>query len=309
MRRVYTVALLATLLVSGAQAAQPICGNYPAAAPALKHLREAMAQGRFVAYEPTSLQVVLRTVDTGRPGQHSRRSEGLTTRFDSLITYGSINGAEAIPAIAASLGFRAVIIGIWNPFDAVELNAAVTAARNNPSVVVGLSLGNEMLFFHRHSAAELTTLLDAVHARNPRLPLATTEPFQMLETPEAAPILQRLDFLLPIVHPIFQPWFRTAPNSKLRAIRGERRGGFIWKLLRPDTREGNWNSNGTGREGLHGEEKQASFYGELQRRLPASGDRAFSYFAAFDAPWRLNDLGPGAGAAPGAGGSTLGSVR
>jgi hypothetical protein len=44
--------------------------------------------------------------------------------------------------------------------------------------------------------------------------------------------------------------------------------------------------------------RQASFYRELQQRFPASGERAFAYFSAFDAPWRLNDVGPVPGQSP-----------
>ena len=39
-------------------AAQAVCNHSPAAAPALARLREALAHGRFVAYQPTSLQVM-----------------------------------------------------------------------------------------------------------------------------------------------------------------------------------------------------------------------------------------------------------
>jgi hypothetical protein len=38
-------------------------------------------------------------------------------------------------------------------------------------------------------------------------------------------------------------------------------------------------------------EKQAWFYTELERRLPVTSDRAWAYFSAFDAPWRLQDNG------------------
>jgi hypothetical protein len=245
----------------------------------------------------------------------------LRPRFDSLITYGSISGAEAIPEIAASLGFRAVIIGIWNPFNATELNAAITAAKNNPKVVVGLSLGNEMLFFHRHDAAELVKLLDTVHTQAPQLPLSTTEPFQMFEAPEAAPILQRLDFLLAIVHPVFQPWFRTAPEGNavqfVVNVASDLAGSYCGPILVKET-----GIPTAPEEKGFTEQRQTSFYAELQRRFPAPspasasgsasalasapgsssppapGDRAFAYFAAFDAPWRVNDGGPAPGQRP-----------
>ncbi|HEY0339424.1 MAG TPA: hypothetical protein VGC34_01345, partial [Steroidobacteraceae bacterium] len=56
------------------------------------------------------------------------------------------------------------------------------------------------------------------------------------------------------------------------------------------------------------EKRQASFYAELQHRFAAAstapaasaapGERAFAYFSAFDAPWRVNDAGPAPGQHP-----------
>jgi exo-beta-1,3-glucanase (GH17 family) len=314
-------ALVAVALTSGARAAPALCGKYPAATPALSRLRAAMADGRFVAYQPTSLQVTNGVSTHADPDSIRADLQVLRPRFDSLITYRSNNGGEAIPGIAASLGYRAVIIGIWNPFDAGELSAALTTARNNPRVVVGVSLGNEMLFFHRHSSAELMELLDTLHKQAPQLPLSTTEPFQMFEVPEAAPMLQRLDFLLANVHPVFQPWFRTAPEGN--AVQ------FVVNVVSDLARDycGPILVKETGiptapQEKGFTEARQASFYVDLQRRFAASlsapvstsasasmsgpaptappspGERAFAYFAAFDAPWRLNDAGPAPGQRP-----------
>jgi exo-beta-1,3-glucanase (GH17 family) len=297
---ILAVALATVVSVSGARAAPSapaVCGKYAATAPAVARLREAMAHGRFVAYEPTSLQVINGVSTHADPDSIRADLQVLRPRFDSLITYDSVNGAEAIPGIAASLGYRAVIIGIWNPFNATELSAALTAAKNNPRVVVGLSLGNEMLFFHRHSSAELVGLLDTVHAQAPLLALATTEPFQMFEASEAAPILQRLDFLLPIIHPVFQPWFRSAPESNAAQ--------FVVNVVSDLARDycGPILVKETGiptapEEKGFTEKRQTSFYEELGRQFPPSAGRAFAYFAAFDAPWRLQDGGPAPGQRP-----------
>ncbi len=330
---ILAIALASVVFISGARAAPALCGKYAAMAPAVTRLREAMAQGRFIAYQPTSLQAINGVLTHADPDSIRADLQVLRPRFDSLITYGSISGAEAIPAIAASLGFRAVIIGMWDPFNSAELSSALTAAKNNPRVVVGLSLGNEMLFFHRHNAAELVQLLDAVHARVPQLALSTTEPFQMFEAPEAAPILQRLDFLLPIVHPIFQPWFRTAPESNavefVVNVVGDLAKDYCGPILVKETGI----PTAPSEEGFT-EKRQASFYAELGRRFPPSGfgassvsgsaavsgpasaseppsgpgratlreapsgTRAFAYFSAFDAPWRLQDGGPAPGQRP-----------
>jgi exo-beta-1,3-glucanase (GH17 family) len=306
---VHAVALWAALFLPGApvQAAQPSCGQYAPAAPAVKRLRDAMARGRFIAFQPTSLQATNGQLTHADPESIRADLQVLRPRFDSLITYGSNSGAEAIPEIAASLGFRAVIIGIWNPFNATELSAAITAAKKNPTVVVGLSLGNEMLFFRRHGTADLVTLLDTVHAQAPQLALSTTEPFQMFEAPEAAPILQRLDFLLAIVHPVFQPWFPTAPDSNAAQfvvnVVSDLAASYCGPILVKETGI----PTAPGEKGFT-EKRQAMFYMELQRRFSAvapaqasaasAGDRAFAYFAAFDAPWRLNDGGPAPGQRP-----------
>jgi exo-beta-1,3-glucanase (GH17 family) len=319
-RAALAAALVALALTSGARAAPALCGKYPATTPALARLRAALADGRFIAYQPTSLQVTNGVLTHADPESIRADLQVLRPRFDSLITYGSISGAEAIPGIAAALGFRAVIIGIWNPFDQSELSAALTTARSNPRVVVGISLGNEMLFFHRHTSAELVELLDSVHRQAPQLPLSTTEPFQMFEAPDAAPILQRLDFLLANVHPVHQPWFRTAPEGD--AVQ------FVMNVVSDLARDycGPILVKETGiptapEEKGFTEARQASFYEELQRRfaappasmsgassvsrtsstaLPPPGERAFAYFAAFDAPWRLNDGGPAPGQKPAA---------
>jgi exo-beta-1,3-glucanase (GH17 family) len=309
-------ALTTMTLVSGAYAAAPgpaICGKSSAAAPAVTRLRDAMAHGRFIAYQPTSLQVTNGVSTQADPDSMRADLQVLRLRFDSLITYDSIHGAEAIPGIAASLGYRAVIIGIWNPFNPAELSAALAAAKNNPQVVVGLSLGNEMLFFHRHGSAELVRLLDTIRAQAPQLALSTTEPFQMFEAPEAAPILQRLDFLLPNIHPVFQPWFRGAPESNavqfVVNVVSDLAGYYCGPILVKET-----GIPTAPEEQGFTEKKQAAFYEELRHRFaesavapaaargsgsgPAAGDRAFAYFAAFDAPWRLLDGGPAAGQRP-----------
>jgi hypothetical protein len=53
-----------------------------------------MLHGRFVAYQPTSLQIV-----NGHPTHADAASiradlQVLRPRFDGLITYGSVDGAE-----------------------------------------------------------------------------------------------------------------------------------------------------------------------------------------------------------------------
>ena len=289
MRTIFAcVVLLGTALFPVGAPAQPLCAHTPTTASALTRLSATMAHGRFIAYQPTSLQVIYGHPTQADPASIRADLKVLRPRFDGLITYGSVDGAEAIPAIAAELGFHALIIGVWNPFNAADLDAAITAAHKNPGIVVGLSLGNEMLFFHRHELQDLVSLLDAVHARAPNLALTTTEPFQMFAEASLHPVLERLDFLLPIVHPIFQPWFATAKTSDsvqfVLNVTSQLAREYCGPILVKETGI----PTAPAPKGFN-EHRQEEFYTGLAQRFPRTRERAFAYFEAFDAPWRLKD--------------------
>jgi exo-beta-1,3-glucanase (GH17 family) len=288
----FTPSFAATPAMSSAvRATTAVCAHNAAAAPALVRLREAMEHGRFVAYEPASRQIVNGIPTPAAPDVIRSDLESLRERFDSLVTYSAVNGEEAIPRIAAALGYRALIIGVYDPFNATELNAAVAAAHANPKLVVGLSLGNELVFFHRHSAAEMEKLLDTVRVEIPEVALATTEPFHMFYPAEAAALLGRMDFLLPNVHPIFEPWFRAASNEDAAQfvvnVVARLGASYCGPILVKET-----GIPTAPQDKGYTEARQAAFYQSLQQRFHPSSDHAFAYFEAFDTPWRLNDYGP-----------------
>ena len=275
----------------------PACNISCTTTPSMSRLAAVMATGRFIAYEPTSLQVDGGHVNAADPASIRADLKVLRPRFDGLITYTAVHGAEAIPGIAAALGYRAVIIGIWDPFDETEISAALEAARHYPRLVVGVSLGNEVVFAKRHGFPELTAAAVLMHRRAPELPISSTEPFHLLYGKAAAPLLNQLDFLLVNVHPVFQPWFRGAPDANaaqfvvnvVSKLADEYCGPIIVKETGVPTAPA-----GSG----FSEERQASFYFELQRVFPAARTRAFAYFAAFDAPWRAADVQPAPGDHP-----------
>ena len=283
----------------GATAPAPTCQRNSAALPAVKRLREALAHGRFVAYEPTSLRVVNGEVTSADPTSIRADLVVLRRSFDALVTYDAVHGAENIPAIAAELRFRALIIGVWNPADGKQLDAAIEAAQRFPQLVVGISLGNELLFTHRSDPAALAALIARTRARVPGTPLSTSEPFHVYYEPAVTDLLGRLDFLLVNVHPIFQPWFRDAPDSNaaqfvvnvLSQLTPRACGPILVKETGVPTAP---ESAG------FSETRQAAFYRELRARLVPSAARAFAYFAAFDAPWRATDATFVPGARPGA---------
>lgn len=283
-------------LVGPFAAAQPACERSAASEPTLERLTRVMAHGRFAAYEPTALHIVDGRVQSADPASIRADLVALRPRFDGLITYDAIHGAEAIPGIAASLKFRALIIGVWNPADAAQLDAALAAARRYPHLVVGVSLGNESILAHRTSFAPLAATIAAVRERAPQLPLSTTEPFHLFEEPAARVLLGSVDFLLANVHPVHQPWFRGATDATATQfvvnVTADLGQHFCGPILVKETGI----PTAPASAGFS-PERQASFYAELRRRFPPSATRAFAYFSAFDAPWRAYDANPVAGAA------------
>jgi exo-beta-1,3-glucanase (GH17 family) len=284
--------LALALLASGVAAAQPaLCHRSPAAQTALSRLRDALAHGRFVSYEPTSLQVVDGRVQSATSASIRADLRVLRPRFDALVTYDAVHGAQGIPGIASALGFRALIIGVYDPTDATQVDAALAAAQAYPHLVVGVSLGNELLFAHRAGLPELEATIAAVRTRAPHLALSTTEPFHLYEDPGSAGLLARLDFLLVNVHPVFQPWFRSATEDTdaqfVVNVVHDLADRYCGPILVKETGEP------TGPQSARfTPARQAGFYAELRRRFPSGPAAAFAYFSAFDAPWRARDAGP-----------------
>ncbi|MEX0840115.1 MAG: hypothetical protein WD034_11325 [Parvibaculum sp.] len=266
--------------------------------PALDRLRDAMETGRFVAYQPTELKIW-----DGNPMQASEVSiradlEALRPWFDGLITYGAHSGAERIPAIAKELGYKAVIMGVWDTEDEIEIGNALAARQAHPDIVVGISLGNEIVFGNRGNWADLKRAVEKMRERAPALPLTVTEPFATFLEPDAGPLLAELDFLAVNVHPVFEPWFADAPPANWADFVVQ-----VTSRLADETFCGPILVKETGvptgpAEKQFDERKQAAFYKEMAKAMPPMRDRAFAWFAAFDAPWRVHDFHPVPGQHP-----------
>ncbi|WP_333667146.1 hypothetical protein, partial [Parvibaculum sp.] len=286
----FILAALLSLFIAAPVWAAPVCAVREDAAPTLARLQDAMAEGRFVAYQPTELKVW-----EGNPVQASEVSiradlEALRPWFDSLVTYGSHSGAELIPGIAKELGFRAVVMGVWNPVDDREVENAVAAWKAHPDIVAGVSLGNEMVLSGRGTWADLEKAIGKFRDRAPGLPLTVTEPFAIyLDGGDAVPVLAKLDFLAVNVHPVFEKWFADAPpfnwadfvkqvTGRLAAER------FCGPILVKETGI----PTAPEEEGFT-PQAQKAFFEELAKQMPPSRDLAFAYFSAFDAPWRVYD--------------------
>jgi exo-beta-1,3-glucanase (GH17 family) len=261
-------------------------------------LTKTMGTGRFVSYQPTSLKVIGGRLTEANDASIRDDLRTLRPYFDGLITYGALNGAERIPDIAASLGFRSVVVGVWDPADSTELDNAIAAWKRNPSTVVGISLGNEIVFGKRGGWTTLTRFISMVRTRAPQLALTATEPFaQFLDESGAKAVLGQIDFMLVNIHPVFEPWFKTAPpfNWAQFIVRVTDRlaDAFCGPILVKET------GVPTAPASLgYSEEKQRAFYRELETQMVPSATAAFAYFSAFDAPWLVDAPTPVPGPHP-----------
>lgn len=292
LRLTFGLALcLAPCLALGAQEARAAHCHAPGEArPQLLRLQRAMAEGRFASYEPTSLEVADGHVRPANAEGIRADLAALRPRFDALITYESGHGLEALPAIAESLGFRALLLGVWKPDDAAEVQAALRAAREHPALVLGIVLGNETVYRKTRSLRSLAQRIHEVHAQAPGLLLATSEPFHLYEGEGADALFDESDLLLPNIHPIYQPWFRPGAERQaaefVRNVVGDLRRAYCGPVLVKETGE----PSGPAEQG-YSEQHQADFWHALRDTLAPSRDVAWSVFSAFDLPWRAKDGG------------------
>ena len=104
----------------------------------------------------------------------------------AVRTYASTQGLERVPEIAAELGLT-VTLGIWIDKDDArnerEIESALDLARRYPNVT-RLVVGNETIFRHEHTAAELAKIVRRVKRDSP-VPVAAADHWNtFLDHPE-----------------------------------------------------------------------------------------------------------------------------
>src|SRR5580692_8817359 len=97
----------------------------------------------------------------------------------AVRTYASTQGLQRVPEIAAELGLN-VTLGAWidndNARNEREIASALDLARHNPNVK-RLVVGNETVFRHERSVADLIQIVQRVKRDSP-VPVATAENWQ-----------------------------------------------------------------------------------------------------------------------------------
>jgi exo-beta-1,3-glucanase (GH17 family) len=230
-----------------------------------------MTNYTWVAYAPTEWNP-LKGI---RPSSTSIEADLTAVRrasFDGLVTYGcdGIMGAEFV-GLAEAAGFKAIIIGIWNPKSAMEFKAATNAAIS--STVVGFCVGNEGLD-ERYSFLDLEQSIERLR-RATRKPVTTTEQIEDYHDGRLARIG---DWSFPTVHAYFHS--KTVPADAVSWTLKE----YVSLKKRTDRlvlfKEVGLPTDGDPDAGVS-EENQLAYYMQL-----AQSPVPFVYFEAFDQTWK-----------------------
>lgn len=238
-------------------------------------LGPALRAHRWIAYAPTGYfpaesPPVLPDARSVAADLRVLRAAG----FTGLVTYGS--GVEAI-AEAAALGFGAMLLGIWDPFDAREVDQALRTVARHSGLITGLVVGNEGLMNGRYNTERLCGAMSALRTAA-RKPVTSTETVDViLSEPK---LVGCSDFITVNAHPYFSN--QKSPSS---AIQWTLEAWIAVRRQYPDKpllfKETGLPTAET--EGMS-EKAQEEFYTGL-----AKTDVVFAYFEAFDAGPRFKD--------------------
>jgi exo-beta-1,3-glucanase (GH17 family) len=190
--------------------------------------------------------------------------------FNGLITYGSAGiMGRVFPTMAQSLGYQAIIMGIWNPSNQNELNNAKNASAL--PIVMGYGVGTEGLYQNkeRYTIPELCSALADLRSSTGK-PVGTSEEIDDYSFhPE---LIFVGDWLFPIAHPY---WHTT--KYALNAVKWQttRYNGMVENTDRFVL----FKEVGLPTSGAYGlsEKNHDLYYREL-----AKTDVRFVYFEGFD---------------------------
>ncbi len=129
--------------------------------------------------------------------------EVLRPYFDGLVLYGYHEAnTPRLVAVARELEFRAVLVGIWDPKSAAEVDgAAALVEQFGDELAMGVIVGNEGLTFGRYEEEDVRIAGERLRWRlGEAAALTTSEP---LVGYEREFVMEFGDFLSPNIHPVF----------------------------------------------------------------------------------------------------------
>jgi len=243
-----------------------------------KSLADSLTHLCWVAYSPTHFDPTTNPVQW--PTEEDIRKDLSVLHdagFNGLVTYSSNyslkdtpNQVLDIPRIAENVGFEGLIVGVWDPTDENELQAAEKF--NQYQIVVGYSVGNEGLDV-RYDLDSLVLAMNRLRQATGK-PVTTTE--QVHDYYENSPLWEISDWIFPNAHPYFSgyrdPQEAVAWTAKVfKTLDSVSDKPLIFKEVGLPT---------DGDDDLS-ESRQALYYQSLRETTVT-----FVVFEAFDAPWK-----------------------
>lgn len=240
---------------------------------------------RFMAYTPRSFSVVNGLAKPVSPNSITEDLKLLRDDFDGLITYSCSNGLEHVPAVAEKLKYLAVIVGIWDPKSEIEIRNAIRLAKRHPKLILAISIGNEGLYTRQYTPSDVEKTILRLRMEIPAVSLTTSEPFFLYLKPEYFDFFNKMDLLLPNIHPTFEKWFKPSDAKNGAAfvlnVAKKLQSQYPKPLIVKETGL----PSGPASMGFS-EAHQSAFWAEILNQAGASEIWAVSCFEAFDAPWK-----------------------
>lgn len=238
-----------------------------------------------MSYTPRSFSVVSGQTQSASKEGITEDLKLLRPDFDSLITYSCGSGLDHVPAAAEKLGYLAIIVGIWDPKSEVEIRNAIRLAKKHPKLIISISVGNEGIYAGHYSPSDVEKTILRIRKEVPFVSLTTSEPFFLYLKPEYFDFFNKMDLLLPNIHPTFEKWFNPSDAKNAAAfvlnVASKLQSQYPKPLIVKETGL----PSGPVSTGFT-EEYQSAFWSEILKQSGASETRAVSCFEAFDAPWK-----------------------
>ena len=248
---------------------------------------------RWVAYSPSRL-------DPRQDIHHEQLSTAqlqadlrqLSDAFNGLILYAwHPMVTPRLLWLAEQEGFKAVLLGVWQPRSAAELDGVITLSEQyRDKLAVGIVVGNEGINFGRYEFEDLLFAEDYLRQRlSENVLLTTSEP---LVGYQDARLLGYGDFLAPNIHPAIDR-DQLAPGPAADWARGE-----ALKLAERSGKSVLVKETGLPRGGRadYNPEVQAAFWQHYTEKglSQKAGDGVALFnvaFEAYDLPWKAEASG------------------
>jgi len=244
-----------------------------------------LKNARFMSYTPRSFSVVNGQTQPASPEGITADLKLLRPDFDSLITYSCSNGLEHVPAAAEKLQYLAVIVGIWDPKSEIEIQNAIRLTKKHPMLILAISIGNEGIYARQYTPADVEKTFLRLRKELPSISLTTSEPFFLYLKPEYFDFFNKMDLLLPNIHPTFETWFNPSDAENAAAfvlnVAGKLQSRYPQPLIVKETGLPSEPASAGFTEAY-----QSGFWKEILKQSAPSETRSVSCFEAFDAPWK-----------------------